>query len=373
MAGRIVTLALVTPASIPIDWKISFSTLWQGEQCARQVAYDRMKTLRRILGRPNLMGALGVVAHQVLGASRSGKVSADEFEHLWTSALEYAGRRMQSTSIGPIPDHESWPGYWVAYERLRARLVNESLVGLSKDGIGEGVQHHHGNPALPLVECKLDDDIRLITGTPDRVYSSSANEICIRDYKTGAGVNAEKESAQLHLYAHLVSVATGLNSDWGEIDRLRGTPERIQINLKSVMQVVDRATQMRSVITRQESVAKDPDICSSCVYRLVCPDDLTKGTLGERDLLGVVERIILSPTGAVSSLVLRSPAGEVVLGGLEPRDFKVDAGEKVLAVGLRRSHSDVGLLAEWSTTVVTESALRTAVVGGSSSEETQPI
>jgi len=368
-----VNLAHVTPASIPTDWKISFSTLWQGEQCARQVAYDRMDTLRRLLRRPNLVGALGVVAHQVLGANRSGKISANDFEHLWHSALELAGRRMQTTSIGPLPGYESWPGYWVTYERLRARLVDESIIGHSRDRCAEGMQQHIRNQTLPLVECNLDDDVKLITGRPDRVYSLGANEICIRDYKTGDKGHPEKDSDQLHLYAHLVSVVTGLEARWGEIDRLRGTPERLRINLESVMQVVNRATQMRSIIIEQESVAKDPDTCSSCVYRFVCPDDLTKSTLGDRDVLGEVERIVLTPTGSVSSLVLRLPAGEVVLGGIESRDFKVEVGEKVLAVGLRRSFSDVGLMAEWSSTIVAESALPIAVVRGSSSEESLPI
>lgn len=363
------TFAVIEPASVPSTWEISFSTMWQAENCPKQVAYDRSGGLRDLLQAPNLAGLLGNAAHSMLRDMGPGRVTSESFDAQWSRRLERLRSGALRPSIGSLPPPEAWPNYWVTYERLRIRLVDDSaneVVGLIEPGNLRAAESVATTFQLPLVERTLHDSVAHIVGTPDLVYKNSQDEVCIRDYKTGATPSPQREAAQLHLYAHLITCA-GFDPTWGEIDRLRGTPERQPIKAEMVEGVLDRVHRARKGVIEHSTSPSTPEDCTQCAYSLICSESRAVEAATSKSVHGKVSATIYNADGTVAGLRVESGEGEVVIGGLDHRALVAVPGERVLALGLRRRSVGTGLLADWATVVVTEKqindSLRLTAVG----------
>jgi len=210
-----------------------------------------------------------------------------------------------------------------------------------------------------MVERKLRDDMRHIVGTPDLVYDDDG-EVCIRDYKTGMNPSPARESAQLHLYAHLVS-GVGLVPIWGEIDRLRGSPERLPIEPNLVNEIVLRATRARRTVLSHSTEASTPEICARCAYRFVCPQAKSVDAEGTKNICGMVTDVIGNAEEQVLAVAISTDDSTVIVGGLEGRDISVEVGVRVLARGLRTGSSTTGLMADWASVIVTEREVVSAI------------
>jgi CRISPR/Cas system-associated exonuclease Cas4 (RecB family) len=350
----------VSPAPLPADWEISFSTMWQGLTCPRRVAYDRTGQLRSLLARPSLAGALGHCAHTLLSRYGPRSVDKDAFEAMWISELSNAASSLRGPSTGPVPEPRSWPGYWLTYQRLRTRLIaSESRTSpparTSRDLPGS-IRDETG---LRLVERELRDPDRRIVGRPDLVYRDARGLICVRDYKSGYTASPERELAQLHLYAHLVEVDVGVRATVGEIDRLRGRPERVDITPRGIQDVVTKAVQARSAVLEPEpGGATTAEACSRCPFRLVCAVRATPSQEAVGDLEGTVIDTFRTAEGRLSAVVIASRETTVTLGGLESREIDIEPGEGVVVMGARGVLGGQGLLAEWATILVTEDQIQ---------------
>lgn len=354
------TFAPIEPSPVPPTWEISFSTMWQAEMCPKEVAYDMSGGLRNLLRPPYLAGLLGNAAHAMLRDIGPRRVSSASFDKNWTKCLQQLRRAAKRPSIGPLPPPETWPNYWVTYERLRIRIVDDSVKEVLEFG-GDGIPHT-GEPVeatnhLPMVERTLRDSRLHLVGTPDFVYENEQGQLCIRDYKTGANLAHEREAAQLHFYAHLVQCA-GLKPSWGEIDRLRGAPERQRIREDLIEDVVRRAERAREAVRAHAVSPSTPETCTRCPYSAICSDSRAVEATRSKSVQGRVSSTILNADGVIAGLRIDSEAGEVVVGGLEDRSMTIVAGDRVLAVGLRKRSVGIGLLADWATVVVTEKQLR---------------
>lgn len=351
----------LAPAQVGRDWDISFSTLQRAERCPRQVAYDRMENLRRLLKTPSLAGALGNVTHDLLSRYAAGNLEAEAFDRAWELGIDRARSHLSSHSIGPVPVGRTWPNYWLTYERLRLRLVGTVQPDAIPRRPPAKPQTPVGGQVLPFVERRLRDVGRNIAGTPDLVFLTDNGQVCVRDYKTGNQPSREAESAQLHLYAHLVSVETGLEVVFAEVDRLHGAPERQVIDPRLVEAVVQRACTARQRVVAGSTGALSAAICSDCSYRAICElrQEVPDASVPQ-EVAGLVEEVTTAGDGHVVALALETRDGPVVVGGLEGRILDVGPGQPVLVKGARRSSSGTGLLASWSTIVVTASDLREA-------------
>ena len=344
----------IDPAPIPDSWPISFSTMWQGLQCARQVAYDRSGQLRALLVAPNLQGALGRAAHGTLRTAAGRTLAQGTLDEVWQEQLIHEGNRLITTSVGAPPPPTSWPNYWVTYERLRARLVRteetESTYAARRSPKQPTIDARY---ELPFYEKTFHDIEGGIVGTPDLVYRNPDGDVTIRDYKTGSTSSPERESAQLHLYAHLVERATGFAVRTGEIDRLRGEPERVPITNPEVARLRMLATHVRREVLRPDvSGAQDANTCIRCPYRMICSRALPNAenaALG--DLFGVITEVVTTDDDRISALILEVDQDMIALGGLESRSLQLEVGDSIVVLGARGRASTGGLLAEWSTVV----------------------
>ena len=340
--------------------------MWQALSCPRQVAYDMTGTLGLLLRRPNLRSAMGRCAHAVVRSAEGRSFTSDDFDAAWSADLERERVAAARPSIGPIPDPITWPNYWITYERLHARLVTTGREPARQPPLAArpGATPWSAED-LPLIEKRLRDRIRKIVGTPDLVYRDADGRVTIRDYKSGIGLSPDGESAQLHLYAHILEASTGMAAQVGEIDRLRGVPERQEIQPDRVADVVHRTLEARNaVLAKDVEGAASSGTCLWCSYRLLC----SKAVIGEDipsvgDIVGVVAEAITTPEGRLSALLLTNDGATTALGGLEGRDLSVEVGEVVIVVGSRGRALSGGLLADWSTVVVTEHQVDSAVDG----------
>jgi hypothetical protein len=354
-----VTFATIEPSPVPPAWEISFSTMWQAGVCPKKVGYDRSGGLRILLRPPHLAGLLGNAAHALLRDIGPRRVSSESFDAQWSMRLVRLRSSARRPSIGPLPLPETWPNYWVTYERLRMRLVDDSVSGM--DDTGEPSDPRTTEPReatlqLPLVERTLRDPVARIVGAPDLVFEDDQGELCIRDYKTGAKTAPEREAAQLHLYGHLIT-CVGLEPVWGEIDRLRGAPERQPIRAEMVEAVVDRALKAREAVMAHATDPSTPETCARCAYNTICSESRAGDAAAAKSIYGMVSSTVLSTDGAIAGLRIESESGEVVVGGLGDRTLSIMAGDRVLAVGLKKRSVGAGLMADWATVVVTEEQL----------------
>ena len=346
-----------SPAVMHSDWEISFSTMLQGLACPRSVAFDKTTELRSLLTSPSLAGVMGSCAHVLLSRFAPHSLPERDFESAWKDEVDRAALRLEGPGLGSVPAPESWPGYWLTYTRTKSRLV-----GSDPPRLPPAAEHRERSAdlqrggGLPLVEKRLRDLERHITGTPDLVYRDAEGALCILDYKTGTRVSPERESAQLHLYAHLVQLETGERPQFGEIDRLRGQTERQRLADSRIKNEVTRAMEVRRVVLEPEPEgAASAEACRKCPYRLVCSRSLVATDEPQAgDLVGRVQDVFHHSSGHPAAVSITTDHNSVVLGGLESRQMNILPGMALLVMGARGAVGGHGLLADWSTVVVTD-------------------
>jgi len=266
------------PACAPLG-SLAPTTLNALVACPRRVAYQRDEHASDLV-RPNTRIALGNISHRLTeavlkGMAPDGVGRREWLEQQWDKAVAAEAVKLGTAWQGrEIPAAKSWPGYVATRTRLLRRLEGLAPVAASSSPSHAGGSY--GAPAFPWVERKLIDESTGLFGTPDLV-EIAGGRLRVVDLKSGVHQHGMQESQhrQLLLYAHLVTVTTGLPVDEVVVVDVRGEETVLAVAAEEVRAAVQDVQARRDAFNmslQMGTVEANPGKtnCRYCAFKVVC-------------------------------------------------------------------------------------------------------
>jgi hypothetical protein len=256
-------------------------------RCGLRVAFEQDHRFRH-WRRPTPRSSLGIAAHKLTEESFSHQFDNEDTEQraAWLTrrwnALIHAQAELMRSAWGPAlpPEAKDWPGYAFVKVRLVRRLAREQIDAGSHYPAQASFRHADpATPRLPLLECRMEDPVAGIHGTPDRVEKSDGR-LRVLDLKSGLhqGDVTDDQRRQMLLYGHLVTATLGESPNDLIIVDIAGRETAVPFDLSdeagAVLLVQRTRESWNSAIEAGDTAfslaSPSPEACRWCPFRVAC-------------------------------------------------------------------------------------------------------